>query len=629
MNPAAILPPLDPARVREIATFLEGRTIRLVATRKNRAVWENLIAKEPATANRILTLAQEFQGQPTPVLTDRQYLEERQTDGGNGYGKRAENRRLRVTLFTLAEALENKGRFLPSLNREITAICLERLWVSPRHDWNRLNFEGTRLDVDLISAMTAWTLATADAMLEEGLDAVVRQSIRARIRQTVTGPYAGAIRGLREQEWWTRNAFNWNSVVHSGIVGAALLLDDEYSVDEQAELIAATEQGLAYYLNGFPADGYSPEGMGYWRYGFGHYVLLAEAVLAATCGRLSLYGSEHARFVARFPERFELSARTHFYPTFSDSRFPEPPARWLSSILDRRYGFDRLPPQIPLPEGDFALGFFSTFLHAWGVILSFDPRLVPPWTGSGAAVTSSPLRDWFEESQILVSRLPEDEKGLHVALKGGNNGVSHCHHDLGSFMVTVDDVPVIVDPGLTDYGPGAFGPDRFKHQIVGSYGHPVPLVAGQWQGAGADYFAVVTERKFTDAADQITLDLTKAYAVSSLQFLHRFFDYDRRQRGALTVIDRVGFDSLQAFGTALVTYGEFREESAGIWMVTNDGASVRVEIETGGLPFAVKNEILRDESRIGKVCRLGIDLLSPADRVEIRMRIVPGLFQSK
>jgi hypothetical protein len=216
-----------------------------------------------------------------------------------------------------------------------------------------------------------------------------------------------------------------------------------------------------------------------------------------------------------------------------------------------------------------------------------------------------------------------------VALKGGNNGVNHCHHDLGVFIVTVDDVPVIVDPGVTDYGPGTFGPDRFKHQIVGSYGHPVPLVAGQWQGAGSGFFAIVTEKKFTDVADQITLDLTKAYSVSSLQYLNRHFEYDRRRGGALTVIDRVGFDSPQAFGTAIVTYGEFREEATGVWMVTKDNVSVRVEIDTGGLPFAVKDEILRDESRKGKVRRLGINLLFPVERAEIRKKILPWSPRSK
>ena len=625
MTPAATLPPLDPSRIREIATFLEGRNSSLAPSRKNRPVWDGLAKDDPAVRERILSLAEEYLEQPVPVLTDRQYLESRQIDDPTGYPRRLEQRRSRTTLFVLAEALENGGRFLLAINRELAAICSERIWVSPRHDWNRLNFEGTRIDVDLIAAMTAWTLATADTILDEGLDFDVRQAIRGRIRQTVTGPYVGALRGLREEEWWTRNPNNWNPVVHAGIVGAALFLGDEYSILEQAEIIAGAEENLKYYFKGFAADGYCPEGIGYWRYGFGHYVLLAEVILVATRGKLSLYGSDHARLVACFPERFELSTQTHFYPPFADTRFPEPTAPWLSYLLDQRFGLGRGVSRVFMPEGDFASGFFSTFLHAWGVILNFDPKLTVPWTGAGTDLTFPHLRDWFEESQVLVSRLPENERGLKFALKGGNNGVSHCHTDLGTFIVTIDDVPLLVDPGVTDYGPGTFGLNRYQNQIMGSYGHPVPLVAGLWQGSGATFHSTVIEREFTATADRMTLDLTKAYPVPSLKGLTRHFEYGRTGGGVLTVTDRVEFDSPQLFGTALVSYDEFREEGNGVWIVARDHVSARVEIHAGGLPFEVTNEILRDESRIGKVRRMGINLLSPVERAEIQIRIEPHL----
>jgi len=623
MNPAALLPPLDPSRVNEIAAFLEGRNCSLAPLRKSQPVWNDLATAEPAARERIISNAEKYLGEPVPVLTDKQYLESRQTDDHFGYPRRLEQRRERTTLFVLAEALENSGRFLRAINGEIAAICAERIWVSPRHDWNRLNFEGTRIDVDLVAAMTAWTLATADTILEEGLDPDVRQAIRGRIRQTVTGPYVGALRGLREEEWWTRNPNNWNPVVHAGIIGAALFLGDEYSILEQAEIIAGAEKNLEHYLKGFPVDGYCPEGIGYWRYGFGHYVLMAEVILVATRGQLSLYGSDHARLIACFPERFELSTQTHFYPPFADTRFREPTAPWLSYLLDQRFGLGREAARVLMPEGDFASGFFSTFLHAWGVILNFQPKLAPPWTGSGTDTTFPHLRDWFEESQVLVSRLPGSEKGLKFALKGGNNGVSHCHTDLGTFIVTVDDVPVLVDPGVTDYGPGTFGPNRYQNQIMGSYGHPVPLVAGGWQGPGASFYSIMVEKEFTAEIDRMTLDLTKAYPVPSLKRLTRCFEYERIGGGKLIVIDQVEFDSPQLFGTALVTYGEFREEGDGVWIVSKDGASARVEIHAGGFPFRVTEEILRDESRIGKVRRLGINLLSLVEGAELQICIEP------
>lgn len=624
----ALSSPLDPARVREIAGFLSapGALSGRPPSCRDRAVWERFAAAEPAAWERIAAQAAEYLAAPTPELTDAQYLESRRTGGRDGYPARAEDRRIRVTLFTLAEALENRGRFLPALNREIAAICAERIWVMPPHDWNKLNFEGLRIDNDLISAMTAWTLATSDAMMGEGLEPEVRQALRGRIRQTVTGPFLAAIRGLREEEWWARNPYNWNTVLHAGIVGAALLLDD-YSSEERAEMIASVERAMPAYLAGFLADGYSTEGMGYWRYGFGHFALLAEAILAATGGCVSLYPSEHARFVARFAERFEMVRSTHFYPPFADARFPEPPAPWLAHVLACRYGFGggEKASRVPIPEGDFAQGFFSSFLHAWGIVLGFDPGLAAPWTGSGAELPAHSLRDWFGENHILVSRLAEKECGLAVAVKGGRNGVSHGHNDLGTFVVTAGEVPLLVDPGCTDYGAGTFGPNRFENQTMGSYGHPVPLVAGQWQGTGDAFYSTVTETEFTDAADTLRLNLAPAYPVPALRKLERRFVFERAAGGVLTVSDRFEFDSPQPFGVALVTYGEARREGADAWIVSQGGESVRVEIETGGLPYAVGDEVLRDRSRVGAVRRLGIDLVVPAVAGKITLRITPGV----
>jgi hypothetical protein len=388
-----------------------------------------------------------------------------------------------LTVFVLADCIVKGDCFLLAIHAETAAICAERVWLMPSFDKRRTCFEGVRIDNDLISAMTAWTLATADAMLGDRLNLTTRLAIRDKIRHTVVDPFLENTRGQRPPEWWFRDQYNWNVVVHAGIVGAALLLADDYTVEERAELIAACETALPFYLSGWPSDGYCVESIGYWRYGFGHFALLAEAVLAATGGKLSLYPSESARVVAQLPKRLEMIRSTHFYPPFADGRFVEPPGLWLEHILAVRYGLqDVRNCPVPVPEGEFTLGFFSTFLHAWGVILGFNPDLAPAWTGSGQKWPSGGLYDWFNESCIYVGRQNEREDTLSVAFKGGANGVRHGHNDLGSFLVAVGKIPLIVDPGLTVYSAKTFGPNRFQHQILGSYGHPVPLVAGTWQG---------------------------------------------------------------------------------------------------------------------------------------------------
>jgi hypothetical protein len=415
-------------------------------------------------------------------------------------------------------------------------------------------------------------------------------------------------------DFWRYDPNNWNAVVHAGITGAALALTD--SVQERAEIIAAAEKETQNYVNGFPKDGYSTEGLGSWTYGFGPYVLLCEAVLAATKGRVNLFQEGSARRVAQFPRRLEIVPGV--YPAYSDGPLKQDRTPWLTHIIDNRYGLGDAAPR----SYDMG-GTFSTFLYAYSVNLAFDPNSIKAPAPDASVVRGHRIRDWFDVSQIYVGRSTVTEQGLGVSFKGGNNGTSHGHNDLGSYVVVVDKEPLLLDPGSTVYNASTFGAQRYENAIINSYGHSVPRVAGRLQGQGSQFFATVADTKFSDDADSVTLDLTKAYAVPSLTRLLRIYDYTRTGKGALVVADRAEFASPQAFGTALVTMGEAREEKPGVWIISQNGASLRATIDAGGAAFTVTNEILKDASAAGKVRRLGIDLDAPAAQASITVKITP------
>ena len=64
------------------------------------------------------------------------------------------------------------------------------------------------------------------------------------------------------------------------MVGTALILLDDKM--ERAEILAAMEKSNPIFLNGFTPDGNCSEGIGYWNYGFGHFMTMGETVLNAT-----------------------------------------------------------------------------------------------------------------------------------------------------------------------------------------------------------------------------------------------------------------------------------------------------------------------------------------------------------
>ncbi len=597
----------DPARVQQIAAALPAQPKGIGPSYDNRTAW-NALAAIPEMGEKVIPRAGRFLAEPIPEVTAESYAASLATKDRK-VDRLADSRRFRLTNFVLAEGMENKGRFLAAINAEILAICSEPSWIFTSH----VPFSNNRNDLG--TAMTAWSLATADGMLGDRLPADTRRIIRERVRERLWVHYLATLRGETKPEWWAIDPNNWNSVVHGGIVGSALALND--SVEERALIIAGAERGTQLYIKGFPSDGYSPEGMGYWKYGFGHYVLLAEAVRSATNGKVNFYDRDNIRLIAQFPRRFEMSSA--LYPAYGDSQFLEAPAAWLYHIIDRRYGFGDGSPRVIVPDATY-----TTFIYAYGSLLTFDSSTAPAVPAGPSLERGYRPRDWFEQSQIYVGRpsAGASADALAVSVKAGVNNVSHGHNDLGTFTVARNGVPVIADPGVTVYNAFTMGPNAFDHQIKASYGHSVPLVAGQWQKRGAKHLAVLREHKFADTLDTLLFDLKRGYDVASVRELTRRFDYSRVGKGGFMITDRVVFETPQAFGTALVTYGEAREEKPGVWIVTYNGQSLRAEIATvGNVPFTVTDELLKDEARLGKVRRLGINLNAPATEATIAIKI--------
>lgn len=595
----------DPARVKEIASYLPAKPKGLGPTLADRAIWDALKA-DAETSGKMIERAVRFMNEPTPAITAESYQASVQS-GDRKIDNVTSHRRFRLTTLVLAEGMENQGRFIPAIEKETAAICDESTWILSGH----VKFTFGRNDLG--TAMTAWNLAAVDTMLGDKLSAGLRQTIRDRVRERLFVHYLAELRGETKPEWWAIDLNNWNSVVHGGIVGAALALND--SVQERAEIVAAAELGTRFYIKGFPADGYSPEGMGYWKYGFGHYVLLSEAVLAATNGKVNFYDRDNIRLVAQFPRRFEMAPG--IYPAYGDALFLEVPSTWLFHLIDHRYGLNDGSPRALYPDPTY-----SAFLYSYGAILCFDSKAAPVTGKSAVSLPDHALRDWFEESQVYVGRHPAGADGISVSIKGNNNGVSHGHNDLGTFVVATGGQPVITDPGVPVYNARTMGPNAFDYQVKSSYGHSVPLVAGQFQKRGSQYATVVKEKKFTETLDSITLDMARGYDQPAVKELTRRFDYSRAGKGGFIITDHVAFTSPQAFGTALTTYGEAREEKPGVWLITYKGKSLRAEITTSGnQPFTVTDEVLKDESREGKVHRLGINLGTPSADATIAIKV--------
>jgi hypothetical protein len=258
----------------------------------------------------------------------------------------------------------------------------------------------------------------------------------------------------------------------------------------------------------------------------------------------------------------------------------------------------------------------SRWLDEFGVFsFLFDPP-------AATAETFEPApRDWFQEAGILVSRgaPAAGSPPVGVALKGGHNAEHHNHNDVGSYVLCVGDTMPLTDPGAEQYTRRTFSRQRYVSDVLNSYGHPVPLVAGQKQRTGRRAEGKVLKLNTTDEADTLQLDLTSAYGVAALERLHRTFVF-RRQPASLTVTDEVQFDQPQSFGTALITYQPVRVISDRQLRIGTGQQTILVEIDAGDQPLTITETVIDEDVRGGRQpTRIGVDLQLPVARATIQL----------
>ncbi len=600
---------LDADRVAEVAAMLPERPAGLGRPITDRAAWDALAAKD--AYQQVIARAEKLLSEPLPEQPDDLYLDFSRTGNRTRWQKVSGQRRGRLTPLVLAECAENKGRFLAAIEEVVQALCAERTWVMPAHDRKLTNFNGETTDIDLASSALAWNLATADYLLGDKLGAATRELLRSNVSRRVLAPYRDMFTGARGPNWWMKTTNNWNAVCLAGVTGAGLV--ELETREQRAEFVVAAGKYSRNFLAGFTSDGYCSEGLGYWNYGFGHYVLLAETIYQATGGGVDLFELPEVRAPASFGARIQIIGGVS--PAFADCSVNAKPATTTMYYVNRRLdlglpGYEELPPNAglgSLPEA---------------MIFSF-PNSASEAETTAAESEGPGLRTWFDQAGILIGRpAPGSASRLGVALKGGNNAEHHNHNDVGSYVVVSGERAVLLDPGSEVYTARTFSSRRYESKLLNSYGHPVPVVAGKLQRTGREARAEVLRTEFTDEADTLQLDIKSAYDVPELKTLERTFVYSRQGAGSLTVTDRVEFDSPQSFETALITDGAWRQMEDGSLTVYDFDEALRVDIETEGSEFTIEADEIHEEAH-AQPTRLAIKLVAPVTSASITVSITP------
>lgn len=446
-----------------------------------------------------------------PPLTATQFLSFTRDGSRQAYEVPYFQRRRLLMGAVLAECAADDGSCLDFVIDGLWCICEESTWVISAH--NSGSYPGAEQRplpdtdnpyIDLFAAQTAATLAYTLYLLEDKLDAVtplLARRVRRELDRRIVTPFM-----THDDFWWMgmirRDVNNWTPWILSNVIDTLLLTErDRIRRDEG---LARAMRMLDSYLAVLPADGGCDEGAGYFNMAGVSLFDCLESLYLASDGRVSFYDEAFIRRIGEFP----VTAHIHgpYFLNFADCD--------AKPILDgeRLYRFG-------LRTGSNALQQLGASVGARRT--SVRPADTPQMNRVLAALFESvPAAEPAETDGF--SQLPElqvftwRKTGLFLAAKGGHNGESHNHNDVGSFILYADGEPCVVDAGNMVYTAKTFSDVRYTLFNTRSRNHNLPLIGGREQCEGAAYAARDVQADETG----LSLDIGGAYpeeaGVSSL-----------------------------------------------------------------------------------------------------------------
>ena len=599
----------NPDRVAQIVSLLTDRPFLADAHISNRAAWNAFAAT--SQGKTALRHAKDCLKQTIPDCPDALYLEFSTPGNGNRthYEKPYFARASMLHKLLLGECLENKGRFIPKIVECVDVICAEKSWTMPAHDRSLNVFKGKIMNVDLGAGHRATTCAYLIAMLKGVLPAAAEAKLRGELERRIFAPMRRCCKakqsgGCSPMGWFQGHA-NWTAVCHSCVTRSALaVLEDRM---DRAMFVEAAERSVPGFLGGFTDDGYCSEGLGYWNYGWDHFLTLTLAVREATGGKVDFCASEKARTVMKFGTGVLVSG-SRAAPIADGGGSLDSAVLQLGHVIW---------PDLPMTPAASKRMPLKGGLSRFTLLDLGQWNSVPP-----APEVEYPVRTEFPFAGMYVLRPGGSDMPFGLGVKAGHNGEFHNHNDVGTYALVIGSREVCGDCGGTEYTAKTFSKHRYEHPLLNSYGHPVPVLNGALQPPGQKFAGKVLETSFTPERDRVVFDILGAYAHEQAKAtrLERTFIYDRQAK-RVTVSDKVAFDGKGTFSTPILTAGEMKPSGGkGIYTLSLPGdnaLSVQVAVSVNGADWKMEDgERLDNPNRVTPT-RYAITLVEPVAAAEV------------
>lgn len=446
----------------------------------------------------------------------RQSFARFKTDGNRvEYEGQVFERRHHLAALAMAEIVEGKGRFLQQIVVGIDSMLQEPWWGIPAH-YDAAAPQYGKQTVDLFNAESAALLAWTCSRLERPLTKI-RPTLPAKVSKEIHHRMLEP--ALGSSYWWKSAGMNWNPWICSNWLACLYLYESDEVRMQRA--VSEIEGCMKKFIDSYPDDGGCDEGTGYWDRAAASYfecLYLLDLIKNDEMAKVTMLNYKRDKVARMGAYIYNMYIGNDYVVTFADAHsnksvvqlnvlFPfanfigDKKMAGFAAFIAKKSDFWNNPSNLYANSGNFPT------LGRELLLMQYIDKLQ-------ATKTAEPKSQSFYPNLNVATM--RSKGGLFVAFKGGNNGESHNHNDLGSFEIFADGKPLFIDCGVGEYTSKTFSNERYDIWTMQSQYHNCPQVNGVNQKDGKKYVAdMVMMGHHSHAKEKVSnsylLNLTNAY----------------------------------------------------------------------------------------------------------------------
>lgn len=462
-------------------------------------------AAEKLNTGSYIRYGETYLGKPWASLPVTEFARFRKDGNRVGYETLVFERRRQLAALVMAEITERKGRFMPDIINGLEVMMEEPWWGIPAHYGKPVPLYGEQ-PVDLFNAESASLIAWTGKELKAELDSFSPELYK-KIEREIS--HRILTKALGVKAWWKTAGMNWNPWICSNWLTCVMLYEKDAVLRQKA--VTEIEGCMRAFIDSYPEDGGCDEGTGYWDRAAASLfecLDLMRQIKADSLADVTVLDYRKDKVARMGAYIYKMYIANGYSVNFADAHenksvvqlnvlwpfalyLDDPAMKGFAAWLAKDNSFWADPAALYAKSGNFpTLGRELMLLRQVSALS--EERPVEPLAEA-----------WLPDLQIAVMR----GKDKFVAVKGGTNGESHNHNDVGSYIVYADGEPLLIDCGVGEYTSKTFSKERYTIWTMQSDYHNLPQVNGVSQHDGKQFHAEVVK----NSRHSITLDIAKAY----------------------------------------------------------------------------------------------------------------------